>query len=117
MARVLPKDWDPSGYKWMWLFALFDLPVVLRDDRREYAKFRKYLLSEGFYMLQFSVYARHCGSQEFADAAIARVRGRVPPHGQVRLLTITDKQFGKQVVLFGSEVEEVEDPPPQLMLF
>lgn len=37
---------------------MFDLPVVTAHDRKEYTKFRKYLLKSGFLMLQESVYCR-----------------------------------------------------------
>src|SRR5690606_25570553 len=57
--RVMSQRRLPlSEYEGMWLFAMFDLPVVTKTDRRNYARFRKKLLEEGFMMLQFSVYAR-----------------------------------------------------------
>lgn len=117
MARIVPINDDPSGYRWMWLFAMFDLPVETKELRRDYAQFRKYLLSEGFSMLQFSVYARHCPSEESGEAVRARVRGMVPSHGQVRLMTVTDRQFGKMEVLFGKKRAPVEEAPQQFMLF
>ena len=36
----------------------FDLPVVTGVQRREYTKFRKFLLKSGFLMLQESVYCK-----------------------------------------------------------
>ena len=52
----------------MWLFAMFDLPVTTTKARKRYAEFRKVLLEQGFSMLQYSVYARYCASEEMADA-------------------------------------------------
>ncbi len=101
----------------MWLFALFDLPVDTKDHRREYAQFRKALLREGFVMLQYSVYARHGVSEEAVDSVRGRVRRALPPHGQVRLMAVTDHQFGKMEVFYGRKRKPVEDPPAQLMLF
>ncbi len=101
----------------MWLVAMFDLPVTTKDLRRQYARFRKGLLSRGFTMLQFSVYARHCASEDFAKGVRDDVRGVLPPHGQVRLLAITDRQFGKMEVYFGKKRNRTEDPPTQFMLF
>ncbi len=101
----------------MWLFALFDLPVATKDNRREYAQFRKILLREGFVMLQYSVYARHGASEESIDAVRGRVRRAIPPHGQVRLLPVTDHQFGKMEVYFGKKRERTESPPMQYQLF
>ena len=101
----------------MWLFALFDLPVVTKENRREYTQFRKILLREGFVMLQYSVYARHGASEESIDAVRGRVRHAIPPHGQVRLLPVTDHQFGKMEVYFGKKRERAEPPPVQYQLF
>ncbi|MCG3185367.1 MAG: CRISPR-associated endoribonuclease Cas2 [Planctomycetes bacterium] len=106
-----------SGYKAVWVFALFDLPVMTKKDRRNYTRFRKVLLREGFMMLQFSVYARYCRSEETAAWFRARVQGELPPKGQVRLLSVTDRQFGKMEVFFGKETEPVEEPPHQYELF
>ena len=36
----------------------FDLPVKTARDRREASQFRKFLLNDGYHMIQFSVYAR-----------------------------------------------------------
>ena len=101
----------------MWLFTMFDLPVDTKAARKEYTRFRKALLNEGFAMLQFSVYARYCPSEEAGDAYRGHVRGVLPPDGQVRLLTITDRQFGKMEVYFGKNRKPVEDPPVQMLLF
>ena len=101
----------------MWLFALFDLPVKTKKQRRAYAEFRKTLLEEGFTMLQFSVYARYCVGEESAQAFRRRVRGEIPSAGQVRLLAVTDRQFGKMEVFCGNLPELPETPPEQLLLF
>ena len=96
---------------------MFDLPVDTKAARRQYTRFRKLLLKQGFAMLQYSVYARYCASEESASAYRARVREALPPEGQVRVLAVTDRQFGKMEVYFGKKRKAVEDPPAQLMLF
>lgn len=101
----------------MWLVAMFDLPVTTREARRRYARFRKQLISLGFTMLQFSVYARCCRSEDSSKQVRADVTAALPPEGQVRLLTITDRQFAKMEVFFGQKRHPVEDPPAQIMLF
>ncbi len=52
-----------SAYRFMWVVVMFDLPVDTKKARREYTRFRKKLLRDGFMMLQYSVYARHCASK------------------------------------------------------
>jgi len=101
----------------MWLVAMFDLPVDTKDARREYTRFRKTLLREGFLMLQYSIYARYFESQENSDAHRERVRAALPPDGQVRVLAITDHQFGNMDVFHGKMRQEAEEPPAQLLLF
>ncbi len=101
----------------MWLFVLFDLPVDSRDARRQYALFRKHLLKKGFTMLQFSVYARYCASEDSNEILKKKVIGALPPEGQVRLMAVTDKQFGKMEVYYGNKREPTEDPPMQMSFF
>ena len=106
-----------SGYRVMWLFAMFDLPVETKAHRREYAQFRKKLLGAGFTMLQYSVYAKHLPSEEAAESLRAGVRAALPPHGQVRLVAITDHQFGKMDVFYGRKRRRVEPAPMQIAMF
>ncbi len=101
----------------MWLFAMFDLPVDTKDHRREYAQFRKKLQGAGFTMLQFSVYAKHLPSEEASESLRAKVRAALPAHGQVRLMAVTDHQFGKMDVFYGRKRTAAEEPPLQIALF
>ena len=101
----------------MWLMVMFDLPTVSKEEKREYSRFRKYLLGEGFIQMQYSVYAKYCASRENAQKYFRYIRDIIPPGGYVRLLMITDKQFGEMVSLYGKTVEEVEKKPEQLLLF
>lgn len=107
----------PSLFGPMWLMALFDLPVIELEDRRNYTRFRKTLLKDGFMMLQFSVYARYIRSEEAAEAHRKLVRQAVPPQGEVRLIAVTDYQFGKMEVYYGRKPRKPEKPQPQLLLF
>ncbi|GFK95270.1 CRISPR-associated endoribonuclease Cas2 [Fundidesulfovibrio magnetotacticus] len=101
----------------MWVFALFDLPVTAVVERKEYTRFRKELKRLGFSMLQYSVYARYCHSRESKDAFLNKVQALVPDKGEVRLLSVTDAQFGKMRVLVGKKRRKPEKGPEQLMLF
>lgn len=101
----------------MWLFAMFDLPVKTKLERRRYAQFRKHLLREGFMALQYSVYARYFESEEASTACRRRVAARVPEDGRVRLVHITDIQFARMAVLFGKRIDVPESPPEQMLLF
>lgn len=106
-----------SAYRAMWLIAMFDLPVETGENRRHYTRFRKALLKDGFLMLQYSVYARPIPSEEAAAAHRRIIRGVVPPQGQVRLLAITDHQFGRMEVYQARKPRPPEGQPAQIMLF
>lgn len=101
----------------MWLFALFDLPVKTRDQRRRYSRFRKVLIRYGFSMLQYSVYAQYCQSEDASLAKRRQVRTTLPDEGQVRLVSITDKQFSAMEIYLGKKNSSPEEPPGQLFLF
>ena len=101
----------------MWLMVMFDLPTVTREEKREYTRFRKYLLGEGFIQLQFSVYAKFCACRENAQKYYRYIQCAVPPQGHVRLLMITDKQFADMVSLYGKSPLDIEKKPEQLLLF
>ncbi len=106
-----------SAYRSVWLMAMFDLPVETPDNKRDYARFRKALLKDGFMMLQFSVYARYIPSEEAAEAHRRTIRSAIPPLGQVRLMAVTDHQFGKMEVFCGKKPREPEEVPEQILLF
>lgn len=106
-----------SELKAMWLLVMFDLPVKTKPQRREYTRFRNLLLANGCMQLQFSVYARFCVSRENADTYGRIIQPAVPNGGFVRILMVTDKQFGEMVSLYGSLVLDVEQEPEQLLLF
>ncbi|RME70793.1 MAG: CRISPR-associated endonuclease Cas2 [Planctomycetota bacterium] len=106
-----------SGYRAMWLLVMFDLPVGSPVTRRAYTQFRTTLLRSGFSMLQFSVYGRYCVSEEQAAAYRSLVRRALPAEGQVRVLAVTDRQFGKMEVFYGKQRKRPEKRPRQLVLF
>jgi CRISPR-associated protein Cas2 len=101
----------------MWVLVMFDLPTETKAARKAYAKFRKSLLQDGFQRMQFSVYSRHCPSQENADVHVRRVQSRLPPDGEVRVMTITDKQMERMDVFLGKKRQKPDQPPQQLLLF
>lgn len=106
-----------NGYEMMWLYVMFDLPVLTREQRKTATKFRKYLLDSGFSMVQFSVYMRFAESKEVADAHVRRVSRELPQKGSVRILMITDKQHENTKVFYGKTADSAPRIPNQLELF
>ena len=88
--------------RYMRVFVLFDLPVETAVQRKEYRLFRKYLVKEGFLMLQESVYAKLVVNDAQANAAVVRLRQHRPPAGLVQALKVTEKQFAGMEFITGS---------------
>lgn len=113
----MPSQIALSCYKLMWLYVFFDLPTTTKAYRAAAGKFRKQLLQDGFTMMQFSVYIRHCASYESGQVHINRVKQYVPDEGLVSILKITDKQFGDMITLTGRKRKPPPPTPAQLELF
>ena len=106
-----------NAYRIMWLFVFFDLPTHTKKQRRDAQQFRKKLLKDGFTMMQYSVYTRHCASFESSQVHVKRVKRSIPDAGQVSILQITDKQYSNIVNFWGIHTAPLPDPPQQLELF
>jgi len=112
----MPARRNLSGYRSMWVLVMFDLPVVEARARHDYARFRTRLMGEGFTMLQYSIYGRWCPSEEAAFTYRRKIRAMLPPKGEVRVLSVTDRQFGKMEVFVARARERPEKRPEQLLL-
>ncbi len=85
------------------MIVFFDLPVVTARDRKAAAKFRKFLLKDGYHMMQLSVYTRVCNGVEAVEKHEARLNLNLPSKGSVRLLTLTEKQYESIHILLGEK--------------
>lgn len=81
----------------MRLILFFDLPTVKALQRRAYRAFVKYLTSEGYVRLQYSVYSKLCINSDSAETAAKRVQMNSPSEGDIRFLIITETQYQKIV--------------------
>jgi CRISPR-associated protein Cas2 len=46
-----------------------------------------------------------------------KVQAALPSRGQVRVISVTDRQFEKMEIYVGKKRKPVEDPPMQLAFF
>jgi CRISPR-associated protein Cas2 len=83
------------------MLIMFDLPTNTKDERRVATQFRNFLLKEGFYMIQYSVYVRICNGLDCVEKYRKRIKTAIPALGSVRLLTITEKQYNGVDILVG----------------
>ena len=104
--------------KLMRILVFFDLPVKTKQERRDAAHLRKFLLNNGYHMIQYSVYARICNGADSVALHENRLRAEIPPHGSIRMLVITEKQYHSIRILLGTPT--VYDEPQStdsLMVF
>ena len=87
----------------MRLLVFFDLPVKTKEERREATHFRKFLIDDGYYMIQFSLYGRICPTVENAKQHEQRLKFHLPLHGSIRSLLITEKQYAGIKILLGEK--------------
>jgi CRISPR-associated protein Cas2 len=95
-----------SAFRIGWIMVMFDLPVLTQEEKKTAARFRHDLLDEGYLMIQWSIYARPCISDEQMDTHIARVTAMTPAAGNVRLMFLTDQQWGKSVTIVGKNYRQ-----------
>lgn len=100
----------------MRVIVMFDLPVTTARNRKEYRKFRKYLIENGFIMMQESVYAKLVQNGTAADTVAENVRKNKPPEGLVQLLRITEKQFARMEYVVGKKGTDVIDTDERLVV-
>lgn len=102
----------------MRMLVLFDLPVVTKAEKRAYTAFRRFLLNDGYDMIQFSVYGRVLNGNDAMDKHIKRLVSNLPPAGSVRMLTVTEKQFSSMKLLVGLPIfQETKVNAAQIALF
>ena len=104
--------------KFMRILVFFDLPVVKKKERKVYAQFRRFLLNDGYDMIQYSVYSRLCNGTDMTNKHLKRLNTILPEKGSVRCLTITEKQYEEMKFLVGKPtIKEKSINCNQLSLF
>ena len=100
----------------MRVMVFFDLPTESLADKREYRKFRKFLITTGFLMLQESVYCKLALNQTVAQSVANQVRKNVPPEGNVQMMLITERQFARMECLVGEKQDSVIESDESLVV-
>ncbi len=104
------------SYRFMRIIVMFDLPVETVEDRRNYRKFRRLLIKNGFIMMQESVYTRMLLTPSSERTVIELIRKNKPPKGLVQLLTVTEKQFSKMIFIVGESKSDIIDSDERLVI-
>lgn len=104
------------SYRFMRLMVFFDLPTATSENRRNYRRFRKDLISNGFFMLQESVYCRMVINEAMAKSVVARIESFKPPQGVVCAMIITEKQFAGISFIVGDMKSDVVTTEQSLVI-
>ena len=91
----------------MRVIVFFDLPITTIQGIRAYTKFRRFLLKDGFIMMQESVYSKLAQNQLAANALISHVRKNSPDEGLIQILTVTEKQYSNMEMIIGNKKGDV----------
>lgn len=96
---------------------MFDLPVVTEKERKIATKFRKFLLDDGYIMMQYSVYSRICKNNDDLTKHISRLKINTPKNGNVRLLQVTENQYNNIIMFSGTKKVEEDISIENLLIF
>jgi CRISPR-associated protein Cas2 len=102
----------------MRMMVFFDLPTVTKAEKRAYTLFRRFLLNDGYDMIQFSIYGRILNGTDAEDKHMKRLLVNLPPEGSIRVLTVTEKQYASMKILVGMPLfQEKQVNSSQILLF
>lgn len=104
--------------RYMRLLVFFDLPVTTREKRRIYTVFRRFLIQDGYDMIQWSVYGRMVNGFDDAEKHMKRLTDNLPKEGSIRCLQVSEKQFANMKLLVGTRsFQEKKVNADQMLLF
>lgn len=100
----------------MRILVFFDLPMETAKQRKTYSKFRKFLIDEGFIMMQKSVYTKLALNQSIVNSEKEKIYKNKPKKGIVQMLTITEKQFSSIEYVVGEKDTNILDNTERMII-
>lgn len=104
------------SYRYMRVIVMFDLPVLTAQERRDYTRFRKHLLKNGFLMMQESIYCKLAQNTTAADGIVESIRKNKLEKGLIQVMKVTEKQYSKIECIIGEKQNEVLDSDERLII-
>lgn len=104
------------SYRYMRIIVLFDLPSTTYIDQKAYRTFHKFLVNDGFVMMQESVYCKLALNMSVVNGVKARLKAHAPKKGDVGILVITEKQFSMIEYLVGEKQSIIEDSEERMII-
>lgn len=90
-----------TKYNFMRIIVMYDLPNNNFDENKDYTKFRKNLIKNGYIMMQFSVYIKCLNTKTKFKNEVKKISKFIPTQGNIRILTVTEKQYQDIIYLNG----------------
>ena len=100
----------------MRIIVFFDLPMENAKDRKAYNKFRKFLINEGFIMMQKSVYTKLALNSSIITSIRDKIKKNKPKKGIVQSLVITEKQFSNIEYIVGEKESNAIDNVERIII-
>ena len=94
----------------------FDLPNVYSKDKRNYQLFRKFLVRQGFIMMQESVYSKIVLNNQQSNLLIEKIKKQAPKRGLIQVLTITEKQYSQMKYIIGKNTSKIIDNEDRIIV-
>ena len=100
----------------MRVLVFFDLPTETLENKREYRRFHRVLIKNGFLMMQESVYCRMLLTPSAGRTVLEVIRKNRPSQGVVQVMTVTEKQFASMEYITGKHHSEVVESDERLII-
>ena len=104
------------SFRFMRVLLFFDLPMETAKERKTYAQFRKFLVNEGFIMMQKSVYTKLALNNSIVNSIRDKAYKNKPRKGIVQMLTITEKQFSSIEYVLGEKTSNILDDSERVII-
>lgn len=88
-------------FRIMRMIIMFDLPMETSKDKRNYRKFRKFLIENGYSMMQYSIYSKIILNRSVLNYQKLKIYENAPPKGYVDSLVVTEKQYVNMETIVG----------------
>lgn len=103
-------------FRIMRLIVMFDLPTETSADKRNYRKFRKFLIQNGYSMMQYSVYSKIILNRSVLNYQKIKLKQHAPPKGFVDTLVVTENQYVNMETIVGDEERSNQEHSTKRMI-
>lgn len=96
---------------------MFDLPTETSTDRRNYRRFRKFLIENGYSMMQYSIYSKIILNRSVLNYQKVKLKQNAPPKGHIETLVVTENQYvNKETIIGDSNRTEQENSTKRMLV-